>query len=121
VETTTLDLLHISVNGSMQNPYAAGAVAVWTSILCVAAVWMVRSITSRQAISRVCLFAGLALLTRPAQVLIGSLLYWIGDRAVTGVSFLGGPPVWIGPTVSSIVALATWVCIRAIRRVISTS
>jgi hypothetical protein len=119
--TTTIEILHLTVDGSMQNPYAAGAVAVWTGILCVAAAWMVRSITSRQAISRICLFAGLALLTRPAQVLIGSLLYWIGDRAVTGVSFLGGPPVWIGPTVSSIVALATWVYIRAIRRVIPSS
>jgi hypothetical protein len=114
---TTIEILHISVDGSMQNPYAAGAVAVWTSILCVAAVWMVRSITNREAISRMCLFAGLALITRPAQVLIGSLLYWLGDRAITGVSFLGGPPIWIGPAVSSIVALSTWVYIRAIRGV----
>ena len=117
----SLDLLHITVDGSLRNPYAAVAVAVWATILTVAAVRMVRSITRRQAISRIALFAGLAFLTRPAQILVGSLLYWIGDRAVNSVSFLGGPPVWIAPAVSSTVALSTWAYLRVTRPSVSAT
>jgi hypothetical protein len=97
----------------MANPYAVFAVVSWTIILCAVAAWMVRSDTRGKAIGRFLLFAGLVLSTLPAQLLIGNLLYRITDSAITSVSFLGGPPVWIGPVVSCVVALGTWFYIRA--------
>ena len=105
--------MFLTVDGSLDNPYAAGAVGVWTIILSVAALWMVRSPAWRIALPRVGVFASLLAGTRPAQHVVGRLLYWISDRSLTHVDFLGGPPVWIGPAVSCVVALGTWFYIRA--------
>lgn len=52
---TTLDLLHLTVDGSITNPYAAGAVVVWTIILCVVAAWMVRIDARSSHYQRECL------------------------------------------------------------------
>ena len=105
---TNLDLLHLTVDGSMKNPYAASAVAVWTMFLTVAAVWMVRSATRGELLARVGMFTGFVALTRPAQRLVANLLYWISDRSIVGVTFLEGPPIWIAPTVSCVVAVVLW-------------
>jgi len=109
MDSGNLDLVSITVDGSLENPYAAGAVAAWTMILVLVAAWMVRSATRGETVARIGVFAGLAAGTRWAQHFIGNLLYWVSDRSIIQVGFLGGPPIWIGPTVSCIAALAMWI------------
>lgn len=93
-----MDLLTLEVDGSLSNPYALGAVVIWTAIVSVIVVLLVRR--AGPAVSLWTLVAGGAvvlLLTRPAQLLIGNVLYGLGDDTIVGVGFWGGPPPWIAP------------------------
>jgi hypothetical protein len=108
-DTMDFELLTLEVDGSLANPFAAGAVAVWTAILCgiaVVLVWRARG-SWRSWLVGAILFAGASLLTKPAQLAVGTGLYWMADHRVTGVGFWDGPPVWIAPLVASCIGLLT--------------
>lgn len=101
------ELLTLEVEGSLANPFAAGAVAVWTAILCGIAVvlaWRARGSWQSWLIGAI-LFAGASLMTKPAQLAVGTALYWMADHRVTGVGFWNGPPAWIAPLVASCIGL----------------
>jgi hypothetical protein len=106
-----IDLLILEVDGSLANPYAAGAVAVWSAFLSAIAVVLVRRLTrpGRNRAVLALLFVVALVLTKPAQLLIGNVLYQIVDQRTTNVGFWGGPPVWIAPTVSCCVGVLTWI------------
>jgi hypothetical protein len=105
-----IDILILEVDGSLANPYAAGAVAVWTTFLSVIAVVLVRRFTRRERTQPAwALLLILALVaTKPAQLRIGELLYRIVNPRITDVGFWGGPPVWIAPAVSCCVGILMW-------------
>jgi hypothetical protein len=104
-----MDLLILEVDGSLANPYAAGAVAVWTTILSAIAILLVRSIrTVGHRIAKAVLFGVVLLITKPTQLLIGNVLYWTADQRITSVGFWGGPPIWIAPAVSCCLGLLAW-------------
>jgi hypothetical protein len=105
-----LNLLILEVDGSLANPYAAGAVALWTAVLSALAVVLVRRFTrsGRNRPTWAFLFVAALLVTRPAQLFIGNVLYRIVDPQVTGVGFWGGPPVWIAPVVSCCIGGLMW-------------
>lgn len=108
-----MDLLFLEVDGSLANPYVAGAVAAWTVILSAGAVWLAQSIVrSGRAAAKTALFVGLLPLTMPAQIILGEILYQLTHPAVTSVGFWGGPPIWIAPAVSCSVALMSWMYFR---------
>jgi hypothetical protein len=105
-----VDLWNIEVDGSLANPYAAGAVAIWTVMLSIRLSLLVRSIRrSGRTATKATLFAGAILLTDLAQFIIGNLLYRATDPGISSVGFWGGPPIWIAPAVSCAAAIATWV------------
>lgn len=105
-----MDLLNLEVDGSLANPYAAGAVAIWTLVLSVVLSLLVRSIKrSGRTATKTTLFAGAILLTNPAQFMIGNVLYRATDPEISSVGFWGGPPIWIAPAVSTVSAIVTWV------------
>ena len=105
-----MDLLTLEVHGSLSNPYAAGAVAIWTAIVVVLAVLLVRCAgPAVRAWTMVAAFAVVLLLTRPAQLLIGNVLYSLADDTIVSVGFWGGPPMWIAP----LAALGAGVLARA--------
>jgi hypothetical protein len=107
-----MDFLIVEVDGSLANPVAAVAVAVWTAILSIVAVFAVRRARSfGGGAVRIAAAAALGLATRPAQHLIGALLYVIMNRQMTSVGFWGGPPIWIAPAVSCAVAILAWVVV----------
>lgn len=73
--------MDLEVDGSLANPYAAGAVAVWTTILSAIAILLIRSIrTVGHRIAKGVLFGVVLLITKPTQLLIGNVLYWIADQ-----------------------------------------
>jgi hypothetical protein len=103
----------LEVDGSLANPYAAGAVAVWTAILSAISIALVRGRSaSGWSIAKPFVFGALLLATRPLQILIGNVLYKITDPGITSVGFWGGPPTWIAPTVSCCLGLLAWVYLR---------
>jgi hypothetical protein len=106
-----IDILILEVDGSLANPYAAGAVAVWSAVLCGIAIMLVRRVArpGRNRAAWALLFVVALVATRPAQLLIGSALYRIADPRITGVGFWGGPPVWIAPIVSCSVGVLAWI------------
>jgi hypothetical protein len=98
---STMDFMNLEVDGSLANPFAVGAVALWTAILSGIAVFLVRRVrTSGRAIANGALFCVAILATPGAQVAIGSYLYWTNDHRMASVGFWGGPPIWIAPVVS---------------------
>jgi hypothetical protein len=118
VPFTAMDFLTLEVDGSLANPYAAGAagaVAVWTACLSALAIVFVRSGTRRSSghhfLPGVLFIIGL-LVTKPAQLLIGNVLYWIVDQRLTSIGFWGGPPIWIAPVVSCFLGSVTWFHVR---------
>jgi hypothetical protein len=105
-----MDLLILEVDGSLSNLYAAGAVAIWTAIVSVIAVLLVRR--GGPAVSTWAMVAASAIvlvLTRPAQLLIGTALYRLADDTIVSVGFWDGPPIWIAP----LAALGAGVLARA--------
>lgn len=103
-----MDLLNIEVDGSLANPYAAGAVAMWTVLLSLGLSLLARRIRYSGRTATI-LFAGAILTTHPAQFAIGNVLYRAADPNISSVGFWGGPPLWIAPAVSCTAAIATWV------------
>jgi hypothetical protein len=101
------EILTLEVDGSLANPFAACAVAIWTAILSGIAVLLVwrRGGSGWSWWAGAILFAVALLVTKPAQLAIGNALYWLMDHRVTGVGFWGGPPVWIAPFASCCVGL----------------
>ena len=109
-----MEFLTLEVDGSLSNPFAAGAVAIWTVCLSVFAVVLARRSWaggSWPKVSTVLFIIGL-LATNPAQVLIGNVLYSIADRQIVSVGFWGGPPIWIAPAVSCALGVLTWTRVR---------
>jgi hypothetical protein len=104
-----MDLLTLEVDGSLANPYAAGAVALWSVLLSSIAVVLVRRLASpgRAWPPWALLFTAALLVTKPAQPVIGNVLYGIAAQRVVSVGFWEGPPVWVGPVVSGCVAVLT--------------
>ena len=111
-----MDLMSLEVDGSLANPFAAGAVAIWAAVLsavAVAAVWqMTRSGFPAGSLILFGLFGALVLVTRRAQETLGELLYSIADLRMVTVGFWFGPPVWIAPTVGVLSGLAAWLYFR---------
>ena len=111
-----MDLMILEVDGSLTNPFAAGAVAVWAVFLSAVAVTAVQLLTrSRFPAGSVLLFGVfgfLVLITRLAQDMLGQVLYSIVDLRMVRVGFWGGPPVWIAPTVGCLSGFAAWVYFR---------
>ena len=109
----TTDLISLEVDGSLANPYTADAVAIWTVTLSATSTIFARSnSTPGGSLAKPTLFGVLVLATRPMQILIGNMLYWITDQGITSVCFWGGPPSWIAPPVSCSVGLLAWVHVR---------
>lgn len=105
-----MDLLFLEVDGSLRNPYAAGAMAIWTVILSVVLSLLARSMSrSGRTAGKTAFFVGATLLTNPAQFIIGNLLYRVTDPSIGSVGFWGGPPIWTAPAVGCLAAIATWV------------
>jgi hypothetical protein len=102
-----MDLLTLEVDGSLANPYAAAAVVLWTACLSALAIALARG--GRTGRHRLGLLVGLFVvglpITKPAQLLVGNVLYWLADQRITSVGFWGGPPIWIAPVVSFCVGL----------------
>ena len=108
-----MDLVTLEVDGSLANPYAAGAVAVWTTILSAIAIHLARSNrTADHRIAKLVLFGLVLLITKPTQLVIGNVLYWITDQRITSVGFWGGPPIWIAPAASCCLGVLTWLHLR---------
>jgi hypothetical protein len=103
-----MDLLYLEVDGSLANPFAAGAVAIWTALLSMATWRLARRypIPAHSFIWAACLIV-LLVVTRPAQFVIGNVLYQISDPGITSVGFWGGPPIWIATPIACVVALAS--------------
>jgi hypothetical protein len=81
-----VDLLNLEVDGSLANPYAAAAVAIWTVILGVVASVLVRSIKRSGRIgTKITLFIAAILITGPAQFTIGNVLYQVTHPGITSV------------------------------------
>lgn len=110
-----IDLKILEVDGSLANPYAAGAVLVWAAIVSVVAVLAVRSRTTAALVVRVSLLGALLLFTSRAQHALGWLLYWVTDPRISGVGFWGGPPRWIAPAAASGAGLVAWLHARRAR------
>ena len=105
-----MDLLNLEVDGSLSNPHVLAAVAIWTVLLTVIAVAVVRRVVrSGRAALRLAGLAVAFLITPLAQHIIGNVSYWVHDPRIASVGFWGGPPVWIAPTVAFLAALVVWV------------
>jgi hypothetical protein len=105
---SVVDFLYLEVDGSLANPYVAGAVAIWTVLATIGAIVVVRTTGSGATLSRLGYFSAMLLFTVPAQFFIGNVLYRVVDPQITSVGFWGGPPVWIAPTVSGCVGGVAW-------------
>ena len=111
-----MDLMILEVDGSLANPFAAGAVAVWAAVLSAVAVTAVRQLTRSGfpagSLILCGLFVALALITRRAQDRVGEVLYSIAELRMIQVGFWFGPPTWIAPTVGCLFGVAAWVYFR---------
>lgn len=106
-----MDLLHLEVDGSLANPYAAAAVAIWTAALSILAVLLVRRRDKSRGWRAVELGVLLVLassVTWIAQPLIGNILYMMTDHRIASVGFWGGPPNWIAPSVAAGAGCLAW-------------
>ena len=103
----------LEVDGSLTNPMAAGAVAIWAIILSgVALVAALRICPPLVRLGAFILVSVMSTATRHAQHLIGSILYSVVDWRVVDVGFWYGPPTWIAPLVAGIVGFAAWIIRR---------
>jgi hypothetical protein len=113
-----MDLVILEVDGSLANPYVAGAVALWSVLLGTLAVVVVRQFAGpgRYRFVWGLLFAVALLDTKSAQLLIGNVLYAMVTEGTVRVGFWGGPPVWIGPVVAGCAGVVTWAIGSVMRR-----
>ena len=105
-----MSLLILEVDGTLANPYAAGAVALWALVLSGIAGTLVRGLISstRATYAWALLYAAALVITDPAQRFVGRWLYKATDLGIADVHFWDGPPVWIGPAASICVAVVAW-------------
>jgi hypothetical protein len=104
--------LNLEVDGSLANPYAAAAVAIWTVALSILAVLLVRGRDKGRGWQTVELAARLVLasaVTWIVQPLLGNILYMMTDHRIGSVGFWGGPPNWIAPSVAAGAGCVAWV------------
>jgi hypothetical protein len=96
LRVAAMDLLTLEVDGSLANPYAAAAVVLWTACLSALAIALARGgRTGRHRLGRlVGLFVVGLPITKPAQLLVGNVLYWLADQRITSVVRRSGLPLW---------------------------
>lgn len=96
MEFTTLE-----VDGSLVNPFVAGAVAIWAAVLSSLAVLAARR-QGRRTLRIVALAFAVLLTTATsvAQSVIGVILYSVTSARFVDVGFWGGPPLWPAPVVA---------------------
>ena len=105
-----MDILILEVDGSLRNPLAAAAVAIWALVLsCIA---LVAALPRAQPVVRfgaLIVAMVISTATRSAQHWIGGAMYSLADWRIVDVGFWYGPPTWIAPLVAAVVGTAAWI------------
>jgi len=102
MEFTTLE-----VDGSLVNPFVAGAVAIWAAVLSLAVLAARRQGRRTLRIVALAFAVVLTTATSVAQLVIGVILYSVASARFVDVGFWGGPPLWPAPVVAVIAGLIT--------------
>ena len=103
----------LEVDGSLNNPFAAAAVAIWAAVLSgVAVTAALRCCPLIVRLGALALVLAMSTATRYAQYRIGSILYSVADGRMVDVGFWGGPPTWIAPLVAGAVSVTAWAVLR---------
>ena len=104
-----MDIITLEVDGSLNNPVAVGAVAIWSAVLIgVALVAALRGCPVVVRLGAVILVIVMSTGTRYAQYRIGSILYSLAAWQMVDVGFWHGPPSWIAPLVAGVVGITAW-------------
>jgi len=106
----------LEVDGSLQNPFALAAFAIWLLVVVASAIGLGIRAAKRTTRTKPIYLLSLGLLlvpiTKLAHGLIATALYNWPDGGVTSVGLWGGPPMFPAP----IVAITTFLVVEKLAR-----